>query len=98
MNRNLTIRMGNCHHRKYIPRLLDYVLSGRIDPARILTQVKPIGDAIEAFEAFDRRETGWIKVELTPQKQRVEGDEERVDESVVDELARRPTPESGARG
>lgn len=98
MNRNLTIRMGNCHHRKYIPRLLDYVLSGRIDPARILTQVKPIGDAIEAFEAFDRRETGWIKVELTPQKQRVEGDEERVDESVVDELARRPTPESGAWG
>ncbi|MDX1898861.1 glutathione-dependent formaldehyde dehydrogenase, partial [Pseudomonas aeruginosa] len=98
MNRNLTIRMGNCHHRKYIPLLLEHVLSGRIDPAKILTQVKPIGDAIEAFEAFDRRETGWIKVELVPQKRQVEGSEERLDERAVDELARRPTPESGARG
>ncbi|MCW5507093.1 glutathione-dependent formaldehyde dehydrogenase, partial [Pseudomonas aeruginosa] len=60
--------------------------------------VKPIGDAIEAFEAFDRRETGWIKVELVPQKRQVEGGEERLDERAVDELARRPTPESGARG
>ncbi len=23
MNKNLTLRMGNCHHRKYIPHLLD---------------------------------------------------------------------------
>lgn len=65
---------------------------------RSFTQVKPIGDAIEAFEAFDRRETGWIKVELVPQKRQVEGSEERLDERAVDELARRPTPESGARG
>jgi len=24
-------------------------------------------DALQAFEAFDRRENGWIKVELLPQ-------------------------------
>lgn len=48
--------MGNCHHRKYIPMLIDLVLNKRIDPAKILTQVKPMNDAIEAFKAFDRRE------------------------------------------
>lgn len=68
MNKNLTLNMGNCHHRKYIPRLIELVLAKRIDPARILTQVKPMGDAIEAFKAFDRREAGWIKVELHPQR------------------------------
>ena len=46
MNKNITINMGNCHHRKYIPLLLEHVLSGRIDPAKILTQVKPMTDVI----------------------------------------------------
>ncbi|MDB6047772.1 MAG: Zn-dependent alcohol dehydrogenase [Pseudomonas sp.] len=67
MNKNLTINMGNCHHRKYIPRLIDFTLAKRIDPSKILTQTKSIPDAISAFEAFDRRDTGWIKVELRPQ-------------------------------
>lgn len=67
MNKNLTINMGNCHHRKYIPRLIEMIQARRIDPAKVLTQVKPMTDAIAAFEAFDRRENGWIKVELQPQ-------------------------------
>lgn len=86
MNKNLTINMGNCHHRRYIPHLIELTLSGRIDPAKILTQVKPMNDAIEAFKAFDRRETGWIKVELNPQRQQGhEGDEEVVTEQQLDD-------------
>lgn len=68
MNHNITIKMGNCHHRKYIPKLIEMVMAKRIDPATILTQVEPMGDVIEAFKAFDRRESGWVKVELQPQK------------------------------
>ncbi|MCW3148097.1 glutathione-dependent formaldehyde dehydrogenase [Stutzerimonas stutzeri] len=67
MNKNITINMGNCHHRKYIPRLIEMIQARRIDPAKILTQVKPMADAIAAFEAFDRRDNGWIKVQLQPQ-------------------------------
>ena len=66
MNKNLTIKMGNCPHRAYLPELVDLVASGVIDPAQVLTQVEPITDAIEAYKAFDRRESGWIKVELKP--------------------------------
>ncbi|WP_448680986.1 zinc-dependent alcohol dehydrogenase [Pseudomonas nicosulfuronedens] len=79
VNKNLTLKMGNCHHRRYIPRLIELVLAGRIDPAAILTQVKPMNDVIGAFEAFNQRETGWVKVELHPQRQESRpGDEERV--------------------
>lgn len=67
MNKNIILNMGNCHHRKYIPQLIEMVLAKRVDPAKILTQIKPMSDAIAAFEAFDRRENGWIKVELLPQ-------------------------------
>lgn len=70
MNKNLTINMGNCHHRKYIPQLIELILNRRIDPSTILTQVKPMTDAIEAFKAFDRRDNGWVKVELQPQRTR----------------------------
>jgi threonine dehydrogenase-like Zn-dependent dehydrogenase len=67
MNKNLTINMGNCHHRRYIPKLVSLVRNGTIDPLKILTKVEPLTDAVEAYKAFDKREQGWIKVELKPQ-------------------------------
>lgn len=70
MEKNLTIKAGNTPHRKYLPHLVDLVASGVIDPAEVLTQTEPLEDAIEAYKAFDRRESGWVKVELRPQAQR----------------------------
>jgi threonine dehydrogenase-like Zn-dependent dehydrogenase len=66
MNRNLTIKMGNCHHRKYIPRLLEKVMARAIDPAAILSHRAPLVDAIDAYERFDTRQPSWLKVELLP--------------------------------
>ncbi len=68
MNKNLTINMGNCNHRKYIPILVDLVRNGTVDPAKILTQVAPMTSAIDAYKAFDTRQSGWVKVELVPGK------------------------------
>ncbi len=58
--------MGNCNHRKYIPLLLRMVQSGDVDLSKILTQVEPSEGVIEAYEAFDKRQSGWVKVELVP--------------------------------
>ena len=66
MNKNLTVKMGNCNHRRYIPKLVDLVASGAFDPAQVLTKREPVSDAIEAYKEFDRRQPGWIKVELKP--------------------------------
>lgn len=66
MMKNLTLQMGNCSHRRYIPRLIEAVQAGQVDPLKVLTQVEPMGDAIEAYRAFDRRKAGWVKVELKP--------------------------------
>ena len=66
MNKNLTLRMGNCNHRQYIPRLIELVRTGRIDPAAVLTQEAPLSDVVEAYKAFDRRERSWVKVALIP--------------------------------
>jgi threonine dehydrogenase-like Zn-dependent dehydrogenase len=68
MNKNLTLNMGNCHHRHYVPRLIEMVRARMIDPAVILTQTGPLVSAIDAYKAFDRRVSGWTKVELKPQR------------------------------
>ncbi|MFS0867060.1 alcohol dehydrogenase catalytic domain-containing protein [Microbacterium sp. 179-B 1A2 NHS] len=65
MNKNLSIRMGNCNHHSVTPPLIDLVASGQFDPIALITEQEPVGSAIESYEAFDRREFGWIKVELT---------------------------------
>lgn len=64
MNRNLTIKMGNCNHRRYLPHLLDLVASGVVDPLAFITQHEKPAAAIEAYETFDRREEGWLKTVL----------------------------------
>ncbi len=69
MEKNLTINMGNCNHRKYIPLLLDAVRSGAVDPTEIITQHEPVASAIDAYQHFDKREAGWIKVVLEPESE-----------------------------
>jgi threonine dehydrogenase-like Zn-dependent dehydrogenase len=67
MEKNLTVRMGNCNHRKYIPTLLELVRNGTVDPTEVLTQVEPMTDVIQAYKLFDKRTPGWIKVMLEPE-------------------------------
>jgi threonine dehydrogenase-like Zn-dependent dehydrogenase len=64
MNRNLTVKMGNCNHRKYVPGLLSKIAAGSADPATVWTQQETIPTALQAYEAFDRRDPGWTKVTL----------------------------------
>lgn len=66
MNKNLTLKMGNCNHRRYVPMLLDLVESGAVTPTKILTQREPLTNVLDAYQAFDTRQAGWVKVELLP--------------------------------
>jgi threonine dehydrogenase-like Zn-dependent dehydrogenase len=66
MNKNLTLNMGNCNHRRYLPHLVELVQTGGVDPTQILTKRLPIMSSIDGYKEFDRREPGWLKVELLP--------------------------------
>lgn len=66
MLKNLTLQMGNCPHRRYIPRLIEAVRQKKVDPLKVLTRVEPMTDVISAYRAFDKRKSGWVKVELKP--------------------------------
>lgn len=64
MNKNLTLRMGNCNHRRYVPRLLDLVRIGVVDPTAFITRHEKPTAAIDAYRSFDLREDGWLKTVL----------------------------------
>ena len=64
MNKNLTIRLGNCDHHSVTPPLIDMVATGQFDPSALITANESFESAVSAYQAFDRREPGWIKVEL----------------------------------
>ncbi|MDA8219256.1 MAG: glutathione-dependent formaldehyde dehydrogenase [Dehalococcoidales bacterium] len=70
MNKNLKINSGNCPHRHYVPQLVDLVEAGEIDPTMILTEELAFDDVIEAYKRFDRREPGWVKVAVEPDRTR----------------------------
>jgi threonine dehydrogenase-like Zn-dependent dehydrogenase len=66
MNKNLTVKGGNCNHLRYAAKLLELVRAGVIRPERILTRHEALADVIDAYRHFDTRDAGWIKVELRP--------------------------------
>lgn len=67
MAKDLTVRSGNCNHRKYLPRLVELVRSGVVHPEEFFTQRVPVTSAIDAYHRFDQHEAGWLKVKLEPE-------------------------------
>ncbi|WP_420018519.1 hypothetical protein [Thiohalorhabdus methylotrophus] len=64
MSKNLTLPMGNCNHRQYIPGMVELVKNGSLDPEGILTRREPVTNVLEAYSRFDERRPGWGKVAL----------------------------------
>ncbi len=66
MNRNLTVRAGNCDHRRYMPEMIEVVRTGIIQPKEWITQQAPMPSAIDAYQSFAAHQPGWVKVKLEP--------------------------------
>lgn len=64
--KNLTLKAGNCNHRRYMPKMIELVRAGVIRPEQFLTQKEPIQSAIDAYHSFAEHKRGWIKVKLEP--------------------------------
>jgi len=66
MEKNLTLKAGNCNHRRYMPEMIELVRSGVVRPEQFLTRKEPMRSAIDAYRHFAEHERGWIKVKLEP--------------------------------
>jgi threonine dehydrogenase-like Zn-dependent dehydrogenase len=66
MNKGLTMRMGQCNTRRYMPHLLEHIREGRIEPKRLITHRFPLSEVADAYRMFARKEDGCRKVVLKP--------------------------------
>lgn len=63
-SKNVGLAGGMAPVRRYLPELLDLVLSGRINPGRVFDLTLPLDDVAEGYRAMDERRA--IKVLLEP--------------------------------
>lgn len=64
--KDLTFRIGLVNVPEYIPPLLALIRSGRIDPTQLITHRMALADGRGAYELFDKRRDGCLKVVLAP--------------------------------
>jgi threonine dehydrogenase-like Zn-dependent dehydrogenase len=66
MNRYLTMRAGQCHVHRYMPKLLQHIRNGDIDPSFVITHRMALDDAPRGYQTFLEKADGCEKVVLTP--------------------------------
>jgi threonine dehydrogenase-like Zn-dependent dehydrogenase len=64
--KGLTMKMGQTHVHRYLPRLMDYIASGQIDPSFVITHRAALDDAPALYKTFRDKDDGCIKVVLRP--------------------------------
>ncbi|HYH75204.1 MAG TPA: zinc-dependent alcohol dehydrogenase [Candidatus Saccharimonadales bacterium] len=65
-NKGLQFRMGQTHTHKYIPRLLERIARGEVDPSFVITHTIPLSEAPDAYRVFREKEDNCIKVVMKP--------------------------------
>ena len=65
-NKGLTLKMGQTHVHKYLPRLLRHIEDGDIDPSFVVTHRAPLDDAPAMYRTFRDKADGCVKVVLKP--------------------------------
>jgi threonine dehydrogenase-like Zn-dependent dehydrogenase len=64
--KGLTLKMGQTHMHKYMPKLLEEVKAGRIDPSFVISHRLKLSEAPLAYEKFNEDKDPWRKVVLSP--------------------------------
>ncbi|HEY8946103.1 MAG TPA: zinc-dependent alcohol dehydrogenase, partial [Polyangiaceae bacterium] len=66
MNKGLTVRTAQQHGQRYIPRLLEHVRRGELDPSYLMTHRMSLEDAPRGYDVFKRKEDGCIRSVFFP--------------------------------
>ena len=65
-DKGLAFAMGQTHVQKYLPRLLEWIEDGQLQPDMIISHRMKLADAARGYEMFERKEDDCRKVVLTP--------------------------------
>jgi threonine dehydrogenase-like Zn-dependent dehydrogenase len=66
VNKGLTIRSGQTHVHKHVPKLMEMIQDGRIDPSKVISHILPLEQAVEGYKMFVDKVDNCEKVVLKP--------------------------------
>lgn len=66
INKGLTLRMNQASVKRHLPRLIEHVQAGRIEPRKIITHRIPLEDIADAYHIFSSKLDNCIKTVLVP--------------------------------
>lgn len=66
VNKGLTIRANQASVLRLLPRLIDHVMEGRLDPKAIITHRVPLNEISDAYHIFSAKLDNCIKPVLIP--------------------------------
>ncbi|GEL73799.1 MULTISPECIES: zinc-dependent alcohol dehydrogenase [Myxococcus] len=66
MNKGLTVRAAQQHGQKYLPRLLEHVVKGELDPSFLATHRFSLEDAPKGYELFKKKQDGCVRAVFLP--------------------------------
>ena len=64
--KGVTLKMGQTNVHRYLPRLLEYIVNGQIDPSFVITHRLGLDEAPDGYKAFHERKDECIKVVMKP--------------------------------
>jgi threonine dehydrogenase-like Zn-dependent dehydrogenase len=67
VNKGLTLRMNQASVKRHLPRLIEHIQAGRLEPRRIITHRIGLQDVADAYHIFSSKLDNCIKTVLLPQ-------------------------------
>jgi S-(hydroxymethyl)glutathione dehydrogenase/alcohol dehydrogenase len=66
VNKGITLRANQASVKRLLPRLIEHIREGRIDPKAMITHRVPLADIADAYHLFSAKLDGCIKPVLLP--------------------------------
>ncbi|WP_029034181.1 zinc-dependent alcohol dehydrogenase [Salinimicrobium terrae] len=66
LNKGITIRASQCSVKRLVPRLIDHIKNGVIDPKQMITHRIPLEEVAEGYHIFSNKLDNCIKPVLIP--------------------------------
>ena len=66
VNKGITIRANQASVKRLLPRLIEHIKEGRIDPKAMITHRAGLEDIADAYHIFSAKLDGCIKPVLVP--------------------------------
>lgn len=66
MNKGITVRTAQQPGQRYMPRMLEHVQAGQLDPSFLATHTMPLDEAPRGYQLFKEKEDDCLRAVFTP--------------------------------